>query len=290
MSSRSAASLAFVIALAGAVESQAGSSGILYGKDHVYEVTAPPGWVLDNRAGAEEGLHAVFYPERGSWRESRAVMYTSTDRLDPGQSLAAFIEHELDEFSAGAGGMVRVKVGAPVTTASGARAEVRHLSGDRWGNRESIAYFDAAPIVAMVVLTSRDDSEFASSAAAFDRLVSSYRFLGRSLAELSSIPRLVEIADANARTSEGARYDAEVGKRFAERHATLLGLCAPSGAPTTPPLDILLLVAETRVVRRALVDPESEVGRCLQPLLLGADFPPPPTDDYWARIELTITE
>lgn len=284
------ASLALVAVLGGVGEARAGSSGILYGKDHVYELTAPAGWVLDNRAGVGQGLHAVFYPEGEAWGQSRAAMYTSTGRLEPGQSLAAFIEHELEGFSAGAGGEVRVEVGSPIAAASGARAEVRHLSGDRWGNRESIAYLDSAPVVAMVVLTSRDPSAYRAARAAFEELASSYRFLGRSLADLSHVPRLIEIADANARTPEGVRYDGEVGKRFAEEHATSVGLCAPNNATTPAPLDILLLVARTGRIRRVVVSPEGEIARCLQGLLAGAQFPAPPSDDYWARIELSITE
>jgi hypothetical protein len=39
-----------------------GGSGIVYGKDDAFAITAPDGWVLDNRAEQNNGLHAVFYP------------------------------------------------------------------------------------------------------------------------------------------------------------------------------------------------------------------------------------
>ena len=282
--------LALVGVLGSALGADAESSGILYGQDHVYELTAPDGWVLDNRAGVEQGLHAVFYPQGGSWSESRAVMYTSTDRLAPGQSLDDFIAGELRKFSASVGGGLRVKVGKPIDTAARARAEVRLLSGDSWGNFESIAYLDAAPVVAMVVLTSRNASEYAKSEPAFEQLVASYRFLGRSLAQISSLPHLIQIAEANTRTEAGARYDAEVGKRFAEQHAGSLRLCMPSGVSAPPSVDILLLVAKTGAAQRVVVAPESEVGRCLQRMLAGSELPPPPSDGFWVRIQLSITE
>ena len=91
-------------------------------------------------------------------------------------------------------------------------------------------------------------------------------------------------------TEAGARYDAEVGKRFAELHAGTMRLCAPSGVSAPPSLEILLLVAKTGIAQRVLVAPENEVGRCLQRMLAGSEFPPPPSDGFWVRIQLSSTE
>ena len=38
-------------------------TGIIYGKNHVFSLTAPDGWVLDNTSGIKQGLYAVFYRE-----------------------------------------------------------------------------------------------------------------------------------------------------------------------------------------------------------------------------------
>jgi hypothetical protein len=37
-------------------------NGLIYGKGHAFVVKAPAGWTLDNVAGVNQGLHAVFYP------------------------------------------------------------------------------------------------------------------------------------------------------------------------------------------------------------------------------------
>jgi len=36
-----------------------GSAGLIYGPHHVFSVAAPPGWVLDNRAGQADLAHCA---------------------------------------------------------------------------------------------------------------------------------------------------------------------------------------------------------------------------------------
>src|ERR1017187_9021755 len=54
------------------------NSGLIYGKNHAYWLTAPKGWILDNKSGVSQGLFAVFYPQGSSWAKSSVVMYTNT--------------------------------------------------------------------------------------------------------------------------------------------------------------------------------------------------------------------
>ncbi len=39
------------------------NTGLIYGHNHSYFLTAPSGWVIDNESGREENLMAVFYPK-----------------------------------------------------------------------------------------------------------------------------------------------------------------------------------------------------------------------------------
>jgi hypothetical protein len=34
-------------------------TGLAYGKDHAYFITAPHGWLLDTESGASQGVYAV---------------------------------------------------------------------------------------------------------------------------------------------------------------------------------------------------------------------------------------
>lgn len=60
-----------------AAENNDRNSCLIYGKDHSYFLTAPAGWVLDNKSGLHQGIHAVFYPNGSSWRGGSVVMYTT---------------------------------------------------------------------------------------------------------------------------------------------------------------------------------------------------------------------
>jgi len=50
------------------------NTGIIYGTDHAYSLTAPEGWVLDNSSGVVQGLYAVFYKQGESWDKAETVM------------------------------------------------------------------------------------------------------------------------------------------------------------------------------------------------------------------------
>src|SRR4029453_4826895 len=49
--------------------------GIVYGPKAAFNISAPEGWVLDNQAGAEQGMPCVLYPKGQSWADARTVMY-----------------------------------------------------------------------------------------------------------------------------------------------------------------------------------------------------------------------
>jgi hypothetical protein len=49
--------------------------GIVYGPKAAFNIAAPEGWVLDNEAGADQGLPCVLYPKGESWANARTVMY-----------------------------------------------------------------------------------------------------------------------------------------------------------------------------------------------------------------------
>src|SRR5712672_909838 len=49
--------------------------GIVYGPKAAFNISAPEGWVLDNEAGAEQGLPCVLYPKGSSWADAKTIIY-----------------------------------------------------------------------------------------------------------------------------------------------------------------------------------------------------------------------
>jgi len=146
--------------------------GIIYGKDHAYCLSAPNLWVLDNQAGVDQGLHAVFYPEGGSWSDSKAVMYSRI--IDKGgNSLEEIIKDDLDHMKEGAPNFKALDQES-IKCTQGAKAQIKFLSGDKFKSFEAIAYIEEPKKVVIIVLTARDEANFKSSVEPFKQLVKSY--------------------------------------------------------------------------------------------------------------------
>lgn len=146
--------------------------GIIYGKDHAYVLSAPEGWVLDNQSGVSQGVHAVFYPEGGSWSDSKAVMYSRiNDKTD--KTLQEVIDNDLSHMSKDSTKFKAVDK-ETITCSKGAKAHVKYLSGDKFGSFEAVGYIEEPKKVIIIVLTARDEKNFKDSITAFDELVKSY--------------------------------------------------------------------------------------------------------------------
>src|ERR1051326_3275936 len=82
------------------VASAQDDSGIIYGKNYSFALTAPKGWVLDTASGRQQGLQAVFYPKGSSWKNGAAVMYANIlQKTDPAkESLQTIIANDVADF------------------------------------------------------------------------------------------------------------------------------------------------------------------------------------------------
>ena len=158
------------------------NSGVIYGQDHVFVLTAPKGWVLDNKSGVSQGLQAVFYPEGSSWKSGTVVMYANAyhkiNALE--ETLEKVVAGDVAEFKKKSD-KLKVVEAASLPTRKDHKAVVRYFEGDTFGNSEAIAYLDEAKVVVMLVLSARTKKEFEAALPAFNELVSSYLFLGEKV-------------------------------------------------------------------------------------------------------------
>ena len=49
------------------------SFGIIYGPKAGFNIAAPEGWVIDNKAGAEQGLPCVLYRKGDTWENAEPM-------------------------------------------------------------------------------------------------------------------------------------------------------------------------------------------------------------------------
>lgn len=149
-----------------------GMSGIIYGTDHAYNVTAPKGWVLDTQAGVQQGVHAVFYPVGTTWADAKAVMYSRIyDKK--GRTFDEVIADDLKHQATDAPDF-KAEDKEDIDCTKGAKAKIKYLTGDMYNSHEAVAYIDEPKKVIIVVMSSRQKDNFEPTLKPFKDLVKSY--------------------------------------------------------------------------------------------------------------------
>ncbi len=151
---------------------------ILQGDDYAFALVTPPGWVLDTRSAADQGLQAVFYPKGETWAGSPAVAYArSRPKDDHVQTISQQVRQTLDRFRERGHTDVRATPVGTIEFKDG-QAAVYHFTGDQYGNYEAVAYIDASRTIQFIVLSADDRAAFEASLGPFERLVASYMAMG----------------------------------------------------------------------------------------------------------------
>ena len=166
--------LIYSFAMSQEKDSSAMDTGMLYGKNHMFFVTAPDGWVLDNQSAVKQGVHAAFYPKGGSWRNSPVVMYASGfGKKDTNQTIQEFISDDSLTFVK-RDSSIRIQDAPVLRNDDGEEAIVKWFFYYQY---EAVAYFKELKSTNIIVLSARTEEQFKESYLAFKKLVSSYKFI-----------------------------------------------------------------------------------------------------------------
>ena len=284
----SLALLTFSLALATTTAAE-DQTGIVYGDSHAFFVTAPPGWVLDNQSGLRNEVHAAFYPQGSSWRDSPAVMYANGVTRSSGETLDSFIADDIQTFRERSP-QIQIKEGSPIKTKDGRIAVVRYFSGDQSGNHEAVAYIAEKRAIIVLALTARTQDAFQRSLQPFEELVRNYTFISDDPKnEIHHFDLIQLIADDHSHTPLGKNYDSAVAVYFSQRHAKSLDACFGSVPnPNSSPFDLLVRVTSSGRVEKILSRPETNMSKCLVKTMNDDTFPIPPAPDYWWHLHMII--
>lgn len=152
-------------------------TGIVYGYDHTFAITAPDGWVLDNQAGVPDGLHAVFYPIGESWPNASAVMYTSVaSKEKEHRSFEQIIDDDVAGFREASGNGIAREIGKE-KTADGAPVRIWYFENSRQGRIEQVAFIEESKVVVMLSYSASSQKAYEKTSSALKELLKSYRFL-----------------------------------------------------------------------------------------------------------------
>lgn len=157
------------------------NSGIVFGEKHVYSLTAPKGWILDNKAGVDQGLQAVFYPEGSSWAEGTTVMYANFAIYADGQNTVdELINYDTTEFKKQSPDL-KITRQQNIEVKNDIAAKVYSFTNDKNNNTESVAYIPAPTGTVLIIITSRDKDEYKEFYPKFEELVRSYNWLSSDI-------------------------------------------------------------------------------------------------------------
>ncbi len=156
------------------------TTGMVFGTGHLFTVQAPLGWMIQGKGEGGNGLATVFFPMGSTFAEASAVLYVNTAAREKAQRLEDFIARDVAGMRKDSPG-VKVEKGRAIETADKKRAEVRTFTGDKWGNRESIAFLAEESIFVTIVLTARTAESYKAALPAFADLVGSYKFVTKDV-------------------------------------------------------------------------------------------------------------
>jgi len=153
---------------------------IIEGDDHLFMVSAPKGWVLDDTSGMGSRIRCVFYPQGQQWSSAATVMYVNPlhgfgAKERTLQMLIADDEKSFKKRSPRG----RITEGGTLPTgAVNKSARVRYFSDSGGAPHEAVAYVPEKDLVMLVVLSARTPEGFQKSLPAYRELVQSYAWVG----------------------------------------------------------------------------------------------------------------
>jgi hypothetical protein len=149
--------------------------GIVYGPKAAFNIAAPDGWVLDNTAGAQQGLPCVLYPKGSTWADATTVMYAK---------IANAQVEKVDEFVAMAIKEMQKTHGTPKEKVASGKTRDGHAyfineypATKTYSQWERVAYIQLPKAVAYIVLSAKDESSYHKYSGALKEALNTFVYL-----------------------------------------------------------------------------------------------------------------
>lgn len=149
--------------------------GIVYGPKAAFNISAPPGWVLDNTAGAQQGLPCVLYPKGSSWQEAKTIMYAKIANTQV-EDVEKFVAMAIKEMQA-THGLPKQKIESGKTRDGQPYFINEYPATKTYPQWERVAYIQLPKAVAYIVLSARDESSYRKHAPALTEALKTFVYL-----------------------------------------------------------------------------------------------------------------
>jgi len=156
--------------------------GMIYGKDQSLLLCAPPGWILDNKVLAQQGIYATFYRQAFTYDQAEAgatLMYVNVKRkVGAAQTAAAMMKLDATKTkSESPHGVIERAAPIVIPASKGQKSRtvpVQRFLNDYGGGFEAVAYIEDERTVTLIVISSVSKAILGQDYPSFVKLVQSY--------------------------------------------------------------------------------------------------------------------
>lgn len=165
----------FICISGGSFGQENNRGGIVYGPKAAFNISAPEGWVLDNQAGAEQGLPCVLYPKGSSWSDAKTVMYAKIASTQF-EDVNAFVATAIKDMQA-TRGTPKEKIVSGKTKDGHNYFINEYPATKTYSQWERVAYVQLPRAVAYIVLTSRDKASYQKDSGQLEKVLKTLVYL-----------------------------------------------------------------------------------------------------------------
>jgi hypothetical protein len=266
-------------------------TGMLFGEDHTFKVTACPGWVLDNKSGVGQGLHMLFYPKGETYGDSPVIVYGRSVPKNQVPTIKSQVDNTIRDFHKNGSPDYRGEKQPFINLTNGDPVEVYHFSGDQWGNYEAAAYYDEEDTINYLVFNARTKESFDKYIDDFYEIASSYRNIYRPLRSLKNVEIDVLISQTKKQLeSPGAKeYEAYAAKAVGQNMANIMRACttySPQKEPTS--FHMFIRINGNGTISESVVYPKNRLTSCFRGFMWEVKFPRHIYDSFLFDINMKV--
>jgi hypothetical protein len=149
---------------------------IIYGPKAAFNIAAPEGWVIDNSAGAADGLPCVLFRKGDTWDNADPLMYTKIASTAY-EDAEAFAKTAIEEMKKKRGDYKTRRVESGKTKDGRAWFINEYSPNETYPRLERVAYIQLPKAVAYVVYSADKEAVFRKHQSTLQQLLKSFTYL-----------------------------------------------------------------------------------------------------------------